>query len=71
MNNLVYWLSQMFGSVSIGLLLDQPGIRRRVRAFSGWCVLLGMVFIVHIWAYFYQKYAYLIGLYAINANKKV
>ena len=56
LNNLVYWLAQILGSVAMGFLLDQRGLSRRVRAFSGWCVLLIMVLVVHIWAYFYQKY---------------
>ena len=56
LNNLVYWLSQIIGSVSIGLLLDRRAISRRIRAFSGWAVLLAMVFIVHIWGFFYQKF---------------
>ncbi|TFK38635.1 major facilitator superfamily domain-containing protein [Crucibulum laeve] len=55
LNNLVYWLSQIIGAISIGFLLDQRGISRRLRAFSGWTILLAMVFIVHTWAYFYQK----------------
>ncbi|KAJ7596262.1 MFS general substrate transporter [Mycena floridula] len=55
LNNLIYWLSQIVGSVIIGLLLDRQSVRRRVRAFSGWAVLFAMVFIVHIWGYFYQK----------------
>ena len=55
LNNFVYWLSQIVGSISIGFLLDQRGLSRRLRAFSGWCVLMVMVFVVHIWAYFYQK----------------
>ncbi|KAF8959869.1 major facilitator superfamily domain-containing protein [Flammula alnicola] len=55
LNDLVYWLSQIVGSIAIGALLDQPAISRRARAFSGWTVLLLMVFIVHIWAFFYQK----------------
>ena len=55
LNNLVYWLSQIVGSISIGILLDQRAVSRRIRAFSGWAVLLVMVFIVHIWAFFYQK----------------
>ena len=56
LNNLVYWLAQILGSGAMGFLLDQRGLSRRVRAFSGWCVLLIMVLVVHIWAYFYQKY---------------
>ncbi|KAK7688023.1 hypothetical protein QCA50_008393 [Cerrena zonata] len=55
LNNLVYWLAQIIGSVCMGFLLDQRGLSRRVRAFSGWCVLLVMVLVVHIWAFFYQK----------------
>ncbi|KAI0785950.1 major facilitator superfamily domain-containing protein [Abortiporus biennis] len=55
LNNLVYWLAQIVGSVSIGFLLDQRYISRRIRAFSGWMVLFVMVFVVHIWAYFYQR----------------
>ena len=53
-NNLVYWLSQIAGSIVIGLLLDSPKVKRRTRAFLGWGILFAMVFIVHIWAYFYQ-----------------
>ncbi|KAF9552988.1 MFS general substrate transporter [Agrocybe pediades] len=56
LNNLVYWLSQIVGSIAIGLLLDQKAISRRIRAFGGWTILFGMVFVVHIWAFFYQKH---------------
>ncbi|KAH7928794.1 hypothetical protein BV22DRAFT_1030368 [Leucogyrophana mollusca] len=56
LNNLVYWTSQVFGSFAIGyFVLDQPRLRRRVRAFAGWIVVTLMVFIVHVWAYEYQK----------------
>jgi MFS family permease len=55
LNNLVYWIAQIIGSLAIGRLLDQPKLTRRVRAFSGWTVLFVFVFMVHIWAYFYQK----------------
>ncbi|EGO03432.1 hypothetical protein SERLA73DRAFT_69299 [Serpula lacrymans var. lacrymans S7.3] len=55
LNNLVYWSSQIFGSIAIGFVLDTPRLRRRVRAFSGWAILLAMVFGVHGWAYHYQK----------------
>ncbi|KAA1470945.1 MFS general substrate transporter [Dentipellis sp. KUC8613] len=55
LNNLLYWLSQIVGSVSIGILLDQHQYRRRFRAFAGWTVLFIAVFVVHIWGYFYQK----------------
>ncbi|CAE6483245.1 unnamed protein product [Rhizoctonia solani] len=55
LNSLVYWISQIFGSVAIGLLLDSGRLGRRLRAFLGWGVLFAMVFVVHIWGYFYQK----------------
>ncbi|KAG9310065.1 major facilitator superfamily domain-containing protein [Chiua virens] len=55
MNNVMYWLSQIVGSWMIGLVLDTSRLRRRTRAFVGWTVLLVMVFIVHVWAYQYQK----------------
>jgi magnesium-transporting ATPase (P-type) len=55
LNNLVYWLSQMVGSIAIGLILDSRLITRRIRGFTAWTILLIMVFVVHTWAYFYQK----------------
>ncbi|KEP52152.1 MFS general substrate transporter [Rhizoctonia solani 123E] len=55
LNSLVYWVSQIFGSVAIGLLLDSGRLGRRLRAFLGWGVLFAMVFVVHIWGYFYQR----------------
>lgn len=39
------------------MLLDRKNISRRIRAFSGWTVLFAMVWVVHIWAYFYQRCA--------------
>lgn len=55
LNSLVYWMSQIVGSIAIGQLLDRKKLSRRIRAFSGWTVLFIMVFAVHIWAYMYQK----------------
>ncbi|KAN0087960.1 Major facilitator superfamily domain containing protein [Tylopilus felleus] len=56
LNNFVYWTSQIFGSLFIGyVILDQKLYRRRVRAFLGWVIVFAMVWVVHIWAYFYQK----------------
>lgn len=57
LNNLVYWIAQIFGSLAIGRLLDQKRLTWRSRAWAGWVVLLIMVFVVHIWAYFYQRSA--------------
>lgn len=43
-------------SVFLGYcVLDRSQFRRRTRAFAGWTVVTAMVFIVHIWAYMYQK----------------
>ena len=55
LNNTVYWIAQILGSVSIGLLLDQKQYSRRVRAFLAWTILLCMVMGAHIWAWYYQK----------------
>jgi len=55
LNNTVYWVAQIFGSLSIGILLDQRQLQRRVRAFIAWAILFIMVFVVHTWAYYYQK----------------
>ena len=49
-------MAQIIGSISVGFLLDQRALGRRLRAFSGWAILMVMVLVVHIWAYMYQKY---------------
>jgi hypothetical protein len=67
LNNLIYWLSQIVGSICIGLLLDRDSISRRVRAFSGWTILFIVVFIVHIWAFFYQRCVFIL-LYSLSLN---
>jgi len=52
----MYWTSQIFGSIFLGyFILDQKSVRRRVRAFWGWIIVFFMVFVVHVWAYFYQR----------------
>ena len=56
LNNLVYWLAQIVGSLFMGFVLDQKKFSRRTRAFSGWTLLFAMVWVVHIWAYFYQRF---------------
>ncbi|TCD71410.1 hypothetical protein EIP91_010116 [Steccherinum ochraceum] len=55
LNNLVYWMAQIFGSLAIAALLDQKRLSWRRRAWAGWTVLFVMVFVVHIWGYFYQR----------------
>lgn len=54
LNNVVYWLAQIIGSLTIGFILDQKCINRRIRAFTGWAILVTMVFAVHVWAYMTQ-----------------
>lgn len=56
LNNMIYWIAQIVGSLGIGLVLDNKTLRRRARAFAGWGILFAMVFGVHIWAYFYQRH---------------
>ena len=56
LNNLVYWIAQIIGSIAIGPILDHKRMRRRTRAFVSIGILTALVFLVHIWAYFYQKY---------------
>lgn len=55
LNSFLYWISQIVGSLIIGYILDMKSVRRRVRAFTGWTILFILVWIVHIWAYFYQR----------------
>lgn len=55
LNNLVYWIAQILGSIMMAFVLDQKKIRRRVRAFIGYGALFAVVWAFHIWAYFYQK----------------
>ena len=57
LNNFTYWSAQIFSSLFIGhVILDQKRYRRRVRAFAGWVLIFAMVFVVHTWAYFYQRW---------------
>ncbi|EJD04493.1 MFS general substrate transporter [Fomitiporia mediterranea MF3/22] len=55
LNNMLYWTPEIFGSLMMGLILDNKWFSRRARAFIGWTILFVTVFIVHVWAYFYQK----------------
>ncbi|KAH7920534.1 MFS general substrate transporter [Leucogyrophana mollusca] len=55
LNNFVYWLAQIFGSIAIGVALDQARMTRRARAFLAWSTLFFGTFAVNIWAYFYQR----------------
>ncbi|KAJ7476827.1 major facilitator superfamily domain-containing protein [Mycena galericulata] len=55
LNSMLYWASQIVGSLIMAIILDMHHVRRRVRAFTGWTIVFIMVFVVHIWAYEYQK----------------
>jgi len=56
LNNFVYWTSQIFGSWMIGyIVLDAQRLRRRTRAIIGWSIVFALVFVVHGWAYSYQR----------------
>lgn len=56
LNNVVYWLAQIVGSILVGLVLDSKRLRRRIRAFTGWGILFALIWVVHIWGYFYQRW---------------
>ncbi|KAF8810320.1 hypothetical protein BYT27DRAFT_7222059 [Phlegmacium glaucopus] len=55
LNNLLYWIAQIIGSLFIGFILDHKRLRRRIRAFSGWSTVFIVVWAVYIWAYFYER----------------
>jgi MFS family permease len=55
LNSMLYWSAQIVGSLIMAVILDKKNVRRRVRAFTGWGIVFVMVFVVHIWAYEYQK----------------
>ncbi|OJA12175.1 hypothetical protein AZE42_12885, partial [Rhizopogon vesiculosus] len=56
LNNVISWTSQIFGSILIGyFILDRKKLRRKIRAFYGWLLVFFLIFVVHVWAYFYQK----------------
>ncbi|KAJ7688419.1 major facilitator superfamily domain-containing protein [Mycena rosella] len=55
LNSMLYWSSQIVGSLIMAVVLDMKNVRRRIRAFTGWGIVFSMVFIVHGWGYTYQK----------------
>ncbi|TFY82247.1 hypothetical protein EWM64_g1768 [Hericium alpestre] len=55
LNNVLYWLAQIVGSLAMGFFLDRHQFKRRVRAYGAWVILLLTVFAVQTWAYFYQR----------------
>ncbi|KAF5361690.1 hypothetical protein D9758_007339 [Tetrapyrgos nigripes] len=69
LNNLLYWSSQIFGAIFMSFVLDSKRLRRRTRAFSSWVILLLMTFIIHTWAYFYQKFVKLLFILQAVADR--
>ena len=52
LNNLLYWLSQMAGSLAFGLILDSKRMSRRSRAWIGWSIVL--IFTWAVWGGSYE-----------------
>ncbi|KAK0556166.1 hypothetical protein OC846_001385 [Tilletia horrida] len=52
LNSMLYWLAQMFGAFSLGLILDSTRLSRRRRAWIGWAICF-----VLIWAVWGGTYA--------------
>ncbi|KAL8403548.1 hypothetical protein RB594_008713 [Gaeumannomyces avenae] len=46
LNNLLYWLGQIFGAIFMGYALDFPGVRRSMRAKISFGVLFALTFII-------------------------
>lgn len=46
LNNLLYWLSQMVGSLAIGQILDNKRMSRKSRAWLGWAIVFAVMWAV-------------------------
>lgn len=55
LNNLLYWLSQIFGAIIFGYALDYPGVRRSVRARANFVGLTVLCFAIWGGGYAWQK----------------
>lgn len=55
LNNLLYWLSQMVGSLVIGQVLDNKRMSRRSRAWLGWSIVFLIMWAVWGGSYDVQK----------------
>ncbi|KAJ7228968.1 MFS general substrate transporter [Mycena pura] len=55
LNSMLYWSAQIIGSLLMAVVLDRKNVSRRTRAYAGWFIVFVMVFVVHGWAYHYQK----------------
>ncbi|KAI0181766.1 MFS general substrate transporter [Hypoxylon sp. FL1284] len=55
LNNLLYWLAQIFGAVMVGYSLDITSVRRSVRAKISFGVLFSLTFIIWGGGYAWQR----------------
>ncbi|PVH97452.1 MFS general substrate transporter [Periconia macrospinosa] len=55
LNNILYWLAQMFGALAFGFALDFPNIRRTIRAKAAWLAMLILTFAVWGGGYVFQR----------------
>ena len=63
LNDLIYWISQIFGALLIGqFILDMKQLSRKHRALLGWFIIFVIVLLVNIWSYFYQTWVCINGL---------
>ncbi|KAF7331996.1 hypothetical protein MKEN_00079900 [Mycena kentingensis (nom. inval.)] len=53
LNSMLYWASQVVGSLIMASVLDRKNLTRRTRALIGWAMVFVMVFVVHGWAMAY------------------
>ncbi|KAJ7367977.1 MFS general substrate transporter [Mycena albidolilacea] len=71
LNSMLYWSSQVVGSLIMATILDRKNLTRRARAFAGWSLVFVMVFIVHGWGYHYQKEYTRASIAAIAPEDKI
>ncbi|CAO1620667.1 unnamed protein product [Parajaminaea phylloscopi] len=55
LNSLLYWLAQIFGALLVSIVLDNPRVRRRTRAWAGWGITFVIVWAVWAGCYVEQK----------------
>ncbi|KAI8960896.1 MFS general substrate transporter [Daldinia sp. FL1419] len=56
LNNLLYWLAQIFGAVIVGYALDISSIRRSTRAKISFATLFALTFVIWGGGYAWQRY---------------
>lgn len=54
-NNLFYWVSQIFGAITFGVVIDKVRVPRALKAKGAWVVLLILTIVVWGGGYAYQK----------------